>query len=110
MRTIKTYRKVGAFYIAWEADFPTPIRNRLVLFAELNFRLRDYTFNGYTLGSARLAVRVCSCKPTSASANDVQRVNGALKMPSSRAASALPSESSGGSLKPPGNLHRYCQF
>jgi hypothetical protein len=26
MRTIKTYRKVGAFYIAWEADFSTPIR------------------------------------------------------------------------------------
>jgi hypothetical protein len=23
MRTIKTYRKVGAFYIAWEADFAT---------------------------------------------------------------------------------------
>jgi hypothetical protein len=23
MRTIKTYRKVGAFYIAWEADFST---------------------------------------------------------------------------------------
>jgi len=26
MRTIKTYRKVGAFYIACEADFSTPIR------------------------------------------------------------------------------------
>jgi len=26
MRTIKTYRKVGAFYIAWEADFSTSIR------------------------------------------------------------------------------------
>jgi hypothetical protein len=26
MRTIKTYRKVGAFYIAWEADFSTVIR------------------------------------------------------------------------------------
>jgi len=25
MRTIKTYRKVGAFYIAWEADFSTSI-------------------------------------------------------------------------------------
>jgi len=25
MPTIKTYRKVGAFYIACEADFPTPI-------------------------------------------------------------------------------------
>jgi hypothetical protein len=25
MRTIKTYRKVGAFYIAWEADFTTSI-------------------------------------------------------------------------------------
>jgi hypothetical protein len=23
MRTIKTYRKVGAFYIAWEEDFST---------------------------------------------------------------------------------------
>jgi hypothetical protein len=23
MRTIKTYRKVGAFYIAWEEDFAT---------------------------------------------------------------------------------------
>jgi len=29
MRTIKTYRKVGAFYIAWEADFPTPIDSKL---------------------------------------------------------------------------------
>jgi hypothetical protein len=26
MRTIKTYRKVGAFYIAWEEDLSTPIR------------------------------------------------------------------------------------
>ena len=26
MRTIKTYRKVGAFYIACEEDFSTPIR------------------------------------------------------------------------------------
>src|SRR6516164_689305 len=26
MRTIKTYRKVGAFYIAWEADFLSPFR------------------------------------------------------------------------------------
>ena len=26
MPTIKTYRKVGAFYIAWEADFSTSIR------------------------------------------------------------------------------------
>ena len=26
MRTIKTYRKVGAFYIAWEEDFATSIR------------------------------------------------------------------------------------
>jgi len=25
MRTIKTYRKVGAFYIAWEEDLSTPI-------------------------------------------------------------------------------------
>ena len=25
MRTIKTYRKVGAFYIAWEADFSTSL-------------------------------------------------------------------------------------
>jgi hypothetical protein len=25
MRTIKTYRKVGAFYIAWEADLSTSI-------------------------------------------------------------------------------------
>jgi hypothetical protein len=25
MRTIKTYRKVGAFYIAWEEDFSTVI-------------------------------------------------------------------------------------
>jgi hypothetical protein len=29
MRAIKTYRKVGAFYIAWEADFPTPIDSKL---------------------------------------------------------------------------------
>jgi hypothetical protein len=28
MQTIKTYRKVGAFYIAWEADFSTSIRTR----------------------------------------------------------------------------------
>jgi hypothetical protein len=28
MRTIKTYRKVGAFYIACEADFATPIRTQ----------------------------------------------------------------------------------
>jgi hypothetical protein len=26
MRTIKTYRKVGAFYIAWEEDFSTSIQ------------------------------------------------------------------------------------
>jgi hypothetical protein len=25
IRAIKTYRKVGAFYIAWEEDFSTPI-------------------------------------------------------------------------------------
>src|SRR5215471_17777732 len=30
MRAIKTYRKVGAFYIAWEADFSTPIRLGLI--------------------------------------------------------------------------------
>ena len=29
MRTIKTYRKVGAFYIACEADLSTSIRNEL---------------------------------------------------------------------------------
>jgi hypothetical protein len=29
MRTIKTYRKVGAFYIAWEEDFSTSIRANL---------------------------------------------------------------------------------
>jgi hypothetical protein len=28
MRTIKTYRKVGAFYIAWEEDFSTVIGTR----------------------------------------------------------------------------------
>jgi len=27
IRAIKTYRKVGAFYIAWEADFSTVIRS-----------------------------------------------------------------------------------
>jgi hypothetical protein len=31
MRTITTYRKVGAFYIAWEADFSTPIGLRPAL-------------------------------------------------------------------------------
>ena len=30
MRTIKTYRKVGAFYIAWEADFSTSIRSVVI--------------------------------------------------------------------------------
>jgi hypothetical protein len=30
MRTIKTYRKVGAFYIACEEDFPTSIPDRSV--------------------------------------------------------------------------------
>ena len=28
MPTIKTYRKVGAFYIAWEEDFSTSILTR----------------------------------------------------------------------------------
>ena len=28
MRTIKTYRKVGAFYIAWEEDLSASICNR----------------------------------------------------------------------------------
>jgi hypothetical protein len=28
MRTIKTYRKVGVFYIAWGEDFSTPIQAR----------------------------------------------------------------------------------
>ena len=30
MRTIKTYRKVGAFYIACEEDFSTPFQTQLV--------------------------------------------------------------------------------
>jgi hypothetical protein len=43
MRTIKTYRKVGAFYIAWEEDLSTPIRaNRPSPSAKPSFRLRDF--------------------------------------------------------------------
>ena len=42
MRTIKTYRKVGAFYIAWEEDFSTSIRTNLSdPPARASFRLRD---------------------------------------------------------------------
>ena len=40
MPTIKTYRKVGAFYIAWEEDFSTSIRIEGVPpSAERGFRL-----------------------------------------------------------------------
>ena len=48
MPTIKTYRKVGAFYIACEEDFPTPIGTEtslpsanLVNGMVRRFRLRD---------------------------------------------------------------------
>ena len=41
MRTIKTYRKVGAFYIACEEDFSTSIRADLPPICKSQFRLRD---------------------------------------------------------------------
>ena len=37
MPTIKTYRKVGAFYIAWEEDFSTSIRIRSISALFLGF-------------------------------------------------------------------------
>jgi len=41
MRTIKTYRKVGAFYIACEADFSTSIRGKPSQpICKASFRLR----------------------------------------------------------------------
>jgi hypothetical protein len=41
MRTIKTYRKVGALYIACEADFTTPIQLFVKKSTEDNFRVAD---------------------------------------------------------------------
>ena len=63
-----------------------------------------------------LAVRVSSCKPTSASANDLQHMNGvpedAVEESCERIAERIvwDTDRSRGSLGSPGNLHRYCQF
>ena len=44
MRTIKTYRKVGAFYIAWEADFATSIH-----LIRRRFRKREKDWHYYVV-------------------------------------------------------------